>query len=147
MVAFRDSVRPGGQPLPLLLADVGYPTHSDLHDVDAAYGERFSRFGAAYSSGDAAQHLFALSLFNALMGRRDFAGLYWWALSDLPDFEPSACSNYVFEEFGSVSFTAFGGDERLLKRLFCTSGLIAPPAAPIRNAAAAFAMWANLFTH
>ncbi len=138
MFAFRDAVRPGGRRLPLLLADVGYSTHPDLHDVDAAYGERFSRFGAAYASAETAQQLFAASLFNGLQGRRDFAGLYWWALSDLPDWEPSACRSYVMDEFG--------GNYPVLESIFCRSGLLTPPAFPARGAAGAFELWASIFT-
>lgn len=59
MFAFRDSVRPGEQPLPLLFADVGYDTHPDLHDVSSAYDQRFSHLGAAYSSPEVAQQRFA----------------------------------------------------------------------------------------
>jgi hypothetical protein len=138
MLAFRDSVRPGGEPLPLLLADVAYPTNGALHDVASTYDERFSHFGAGYSSGEAAQRLFAESLFGALEGRRDFAGLYWWALFDLPGYEQGPCRDYVVDEIGA--------DYSLPKAFLCSAGLIPPIGLPARSVSGVFEAWAARFT-
>lgn len=97
---------------PLVLAEVGYPTAPDLHDK-ADHDARYSHFGPAYATPEAAQRVFLQSLLAAMPAHTDVAGLYWWSLFDIP--EP-VCSLFTMGSFGPAVPPSVG-------RVLCTSGL------------------------
>ena len=141
MFAFRDSIprADAGGSRPLLLADVGYPTHPSLHDIDGL-DERYTHFDAdaGYASPEHAQQVFAENLFGALEGRTDFAGLYWWSMLDLPGARAGGpCDQYLGAETGLLFDAGLA--------FHCSSGLIPTIGAPLRPAGETFRNWAGTF--